>query len=397
MSKDNFDGEIDRVLPEIIRIRRDIHAHPELSFRETRTSALVQDFLKGLGYDVRSNMATTGVLGYLKGSSQNKTIAFRADMDALPVAEATGLPYSSRTEGTAHACGHDGHTAILLGFAKLLGEHPELARVNVKLIFQPAEESGGGGKKMCEEGALADPNVDAIFALHDWPFLKVGEIGIKYGSMMANSDGFKIRINGKGGHAGYPHEAVDPIPITAKVIENFQTIVSRLKNPISPGVLTVGKIHGGTAGNVIPDSVELEGTVRTLDESTRSLVLDSVKKVLESTTSMFGANYELKVTQGYPATVNHDKMVDLVIEAGKESLGESYVKILPSPSMGAEDFAFYLQRVPGAIFRLGIKSDDGGHSVPLHSSRFDFNDNAIKYGIRMFYSILSRFAAGYKG
>lgn len=386
--REKVEDAVDQCLPEVIEIRRDIHQHPELGFKEHRTSLKVTNWLErcGIKFD---RVAETGIVGLLHGGEHGKTVLLRADMDALPVTEDTGVPYESASPGIAHACGHDGHTAILMGAAKVLSELRNDMRGNVKFVFQPAEEGGGGGEKMCQENVLENPHVDAAFALHGWPDLLVGQIGLKYGVMMANADRFEVTVYGKGGHAARPHKAIDPIVMAAQVIDGFQTIVSRRKNPLAPAVITVGRIQGGSTHNVIPDSVSLWGTVRTLDEDTRTSIFDSMKRVVESVSYSFGAQApKLQIIRGYPATVNDDRMVRFVEEIAGEMFGDN-VKLIQEPSMGGEDFSYYLQRVPGAMFRLGVSS--GNSSASLHSAKFNFNDEAIRTGMLMMANIAIEF------
>jgi amidohydrolase len=367
----------------MVEVRRDIHQHPELAFEETRTSNLVAEWLDEMSFEVRRKVAGTGVVGLLRGPVNARTVAFRADMDALPIIENTGVPYSSLSPGKAHSCGHDGHTAILMGTAKMLAELRDQLKVNVKFIFQPAEEGGAGGEMMCREGVLADPPVEAIFALHSWPDLKVGQIGVKQGAFTSNSDSFEIIIYGKGGHAAHPHKTIDPIVMAAEIVSAFQTIVSRRISPFSPAVVTVGKLQGGTAPNVIPNSVAMQGTIRTLDEETRGKVIDSMRKIVESMAAMYSAPVpKVEFIKGYPATINDDRLADMILDVGRSALGEQNTLILPEASMGAEDFSFYLQNVPGAMFRLGTSSE-GRPAPPIHSSQFDFNDDAIRTGMLM--------------
>ncbi len=381
--KSKVEELVDRIASEVIEIRRDIHRHPELAFEEQRTSGKVQDWLRANDIEVRATIAGTGVIGLLRGTGNSKTVALRAEMDALPITEETGVSYTSENHGISHSCGHDGHLAILMGTAKILSMLRDGLKGNVKFIFQPAEERGNGGEKMCEEGALNDPLVSAVFALHSGPDLPVGEIGIRYGAMMASSEDFNITIYGKGGHAAHPHKAIDPIVMSAKVVEGFQTIISRRIRPLAPAVLTIGKIQGGSASNVIPDSVLMSGTVRAFDEDTRGQVLADMERVIGSVAQMFQAPPpKMEIVEGCPPTINDDRMVDLVARVGKSILGEDRVKTLPEPSMGSEDFSYYLQKVPGAMFRLGVASPDKEY-IPLHTARFDFNDNAIRTGLLM--------------
>jgi amidohydrolase len=394
-SRASLEKLIDGLLPEIVEVRRDIHQHPELACQEHRTSEKVASWLANNdGISIKRIANSTGVVGLLNEKSPGKTVALRADMDALPIIENTGASYASVERGRAHSCGHDGHTAVLMGTAKVLSKLRSELHGKVKFVFQPAEESGSteGASRMVKEGVLNDPRVDAIFALHSWPALNAGEVGVRYGVMMANTDTFKVTLYGRGGHAARPEEAIDPIVMSAKVIESIQTIISRGTSPLAPAVITVGKIEGGSTSNVIPDSVSLLGTVRTLDDGTRTRIFDSMKRVVESTASMFRApTPELEITKGYPATVNNDKMASLVERVARELLGEANVKTITQPTMGGEDFSYYLQNVPGAMFRLGVASSNEDHNAPLHSARFNFNDDAIRTGILVMTGIVFEF------
>ncbi len=380
-----------KIAPEIVKLRHDIHAHPECGFEEVRTSSLVADHLKALGLEVKTGVAKTGVVGLLRGNKGGGTVALRADMDALKMQERSGLPYASKTKERMHACGHDGHTAILMGVAKLLTEMRGRIKGNVKFIFQPAEEGGGGGRIMCEEGVLRNPKVDAVFALHSWPFTEVGTIAIKYGVMMAAADAFKLVIKGNGTHGAYPHKGVDPVVISAKVIENLQAIISRERDPLEPAVITVGSIHGGTARNVIPDQVVMEGTVRTLDPESRLEISQAMRRVIAGTAKAFRASYRFRYIDGYPPTINHNGMVDLVHEVAEEALGRGNVRRLEEASMGGEDFSYFLQAVPGAMFRLGVGRPGVSDPTPLHNPRFNFNDEAMEPGIAVLASVALRF------
>ncbi len=381
---------MDVFLPQIVEIRRDIHAHPELGYEEHRTSAKVTDWLQANGLEIERNVAGTGVVGVLRGIHDGRTVALRADMDALPITENSGAPHASKEGGKAHACGHDGHTAILMGTAKLLSMLRSELRGNVKFIFQPAEEGGGGGNRMCKEGVLENPKVDAIFALHSWPDLNVGEVGIRYGVMTAYSDRFELTMIGKGGHAARPERAIDPIVMAAKVVEALQSIVSRRTSPLAPVVITVGKIQGGSAANVIPDSVSMQGTIRTLDEATREKVHTSIREVANAIANMFSApEPKLDIRKGYPTLVNNDQTTKLTENAAREIVADK-VKIIDKPSMGGEDFSYYLQKVPGTLFRLGVFSKEN-HTASLHTAGFDFNDEAIRTGMLMLTGVVFKF------
>ncbi|MBI3267704.1 MAG: amidohydrolase [Planctomycetes bacterium] len=376
---------------EITTLRRDLHAHPELRFEEERTGAAIARELEAAGLEVRRGVAKTGVVGLLRGARPGPTVALRADMDALPLTEETGLPYASTHPGRMHACGHDGHVAMLVGTARVLaGMRGELSG-SVKFFFQPAEEGGHGGLRMCEAGVLEDPRVDAIFALHDWPFLPVGDIGIRYGPMMAATDSFAIEVLGQGGHAAYPHKVVDPILLACRIVEGLQSIVSREVNPVDAVVVTVGKLHAGTAVNIIPNFARMEGTVRSMSVAGRESALAAVARIAEGTATAHRGRVKVEITPGYPPTVNHDAACDLVRAAAEEVVGAARVSILGEPSMGGEDFSYYLQRVPGAMFRLGIARGAVEAEPALHTTTFNFNDDAIEVGIRTLAGTALRF------
>jgi amidohydrolase len=383
-----LDQLIDAILPEVEAVRHDLHRHPELGYDLEQTARMVQEFLAPLEVEVRAGIAQTGVVATIQGTPAGPTVALRADMDALPILEQTGVDYPSAHEGRMHACGHDGHTAILLGTAKVLAQCRNQLHGTVKLLFQPAEEGGAGGQAMCAEGVLRDPPVDAIFALHAWPGLEAGQIGITYGPMLAATDTFEIVVHGRGAHGAKPHEGLDPIVIAAKIVDHLQTIVSRERDPVDPVVVTVGQIHGGTATNIIPDDCFLAGTIRTLTPERRVATRDAVRRITEGTAATFRAVAEVTLREGYPPTINDAASVDYVAQIGADVLGAENVVSLPQPSMGGEDFAYYLQQVPGALFRLGV----GPGSAPLHNAHFNFNDAALRPGLRMMCHLALRFA-----
>jgi len=375
-------------LQRIVAFRHDLHAHPELGYKETRTSAKVAEELTRLGIQHRTGLAGgTGILAYLPATAnpdQAETIALRADMDALPIEEKTGLPYASGTKGVMHACGHDGHTSMLLGTATVLSQLPERP-FNILLIFQPAEEGGAGGMKMCEDGVL-DGKVlgkpaNRIFGLHGHPYTTVGQVSTCVGAMMASADSFTAYVHGKGGHAAMPHSTIDPIVIASQIVGAWQTIVSRTVSPMDAGVVTVGQFHAGVAHNVIPDSVMLEGTVRALKEETRSSMIAKVMTIAEGIAAVHGATLEIEWMQGYPVTRN---------DAQAESRWRTALttgfsgEVLPDPVvpvMGAEDFSFYGAKTKACFYWLGL-SPSKDHTYPnLHAPEFNFNDAAIPYGV----------------
>jgi amidohydrolase len=364
-----------------IDIRRHLCQWPEISGQEEKTSALVVSVLKQLGVPVKEKVGGFGVVGLIEGNGPGPTIAFRADMDALPLQDRKKAPYASKVPGVAHGCGHDVHTAILLGAAMVLSNVRESIPGRVKLIFQPAEESASGASRMMAEGALREPGVDCILALHCAPNLRVGEVGIKQGVTMAASDAFDIVILGKGGHAARPHETVDAVLVAANAISAIHQIVGRRIDPLTPAVITLGRVEGGTVRNVIAERVEIQGTMRCLDEEVRAKLMDAITEVLDGATHGMGAGYELTFTKRTPAVVNDGKVTTMVSGAAAEILGAGAVRPIEVPSMGGEDFAFYLSQVPGCFVRLGTGGEREETCHPLHSGQFDIDEGAIPAGI----------------
>lgn len=368
-------------LPDLIAIRHDLHEHPELAFDEHRTSGVVQAELGRLGIQFQAGLGKgTGVLGFLPATgTAAETVALRADMDALPIHENTGKPYASKTDGKMHACGHDGHTTVLLGTARVLASLPE-RKNNVLFVFQPAEENGGGGQYMVKDGVLEGqvlgPKADVIFGLHGYPGMTVGNVGTRTGPMMASSDEFWISVRGKGGHAAMPHLGFDPVMVSAQIITALQTIASRNVSPLDSIVCTIGSIHGGTATNIIPDTVELAGTIRTLRAETREYGEKRMREIVTGVAEALGASVEIRVNKGYPVTVNEPGAADR-FRATVDGLTPDI-----EPTMGAEDFSYYGQTTPACFFWLGLVPD-GHNSYPnLHAPEFDFNDDAIPVGVR---------------
>jgi amidohydrolase len=318
------------------------------------------------------------VLGIIHGKAPGRVVGLRADIDALPIVEQSGLPYASRNHGMMHACGHDGHTATLLGAAKILAQLRDRFNGTVVCVFQPAEEDGGGGRKLLEEGALDGFAVEGFFALHAWPYLPLGTVGLRPGAMMAAIDDFEIHVHGKSGHAAHPLVAVDPVLISAHLILTLQSLVTHERHGADPAVLTVTMIHGGTADNIIPSEVKLNGTLRTMQADTRERLCRRLVEVVEQTAKTFGGTAEVTIERGYPTLVNHAEMLARVAKVAERVVGPAGVQELKEPSMGGEDFAYYLQKYPGAMFRLGV-----GPGPVLHSDAFNFNDAALEVGMRM--------------
>ena len=375
----------EKIREKVTLIRHDIHRHPETAYIESRTAGVIEKFLDDIGVITSKRYAGTGVTAVI-GSGNGHVVGLRSEMDALPVSDLSGVPYSSVNEGISHACGHDGHIAILLGTAWVLKQIENELRGTVKLIWQPAEEGGAGARKMIEEGVLNPPAPEAIFALHGWPSLDVGKAGYRFGAAMASTDNFEITAKGKSTHGAMPHAGVDPITISARIIEGIQLICSRMLNPLTPSVITVGTIHGGTTENIIPDEVKMTGTIRTIDPDTRSIIPSMMERMIVETAKASGGDAVFKLLAGYPPTINDYKATVFARDTLIDILGENNLVEIPEPVMGGEDFAYYLEKIPGTFLRLGI-----GNRPSLHNSSFDFNDEAIPFGIRIMAGIALRF------
>ncbi len=369
-----------RLEAQMIAWRRDFHQHPELGYEEVRTSGIVANHLRSLGLETRTGVGGTGVVGLLRGDHPGPTILLRADMDALPIPDAKSVSYRSTVEGKAHLCGHDAHTAMLMGAAQLLAERG-LHRGNVKFMFQPAEEGGAGADAMIRDGLLEDPKVDAAAALHVTPLMSVGHVGAARGSAWAATNPLKIKIIGKGGHAAGPHHTVDAIAVAAQVVTALQHIASRQVDPLDPVVVTIAKINGGFAYNAIAPEVELGGTVRTLNPQLREVMKEKIEKIVKGVTDAFGASYELELKDGYPVVVNDDAMFDLFTATCEEVLGSNGMEGV-RPTMGGEDFAYVARQVPAVMFRLGTRSGEET-SYSLHHPSFDLDESAMPLGTAM--------------
>jgi amidohydrolase len=384
---------IDEELPHLIGLRHDLHAHPELSYQEVRTSGVVQRELGEAGIDFVPELAGgTGVLGHLPGTA-GTSLGLRADMDALPILEETGLGYASKNPGKMHACGHDGHTTILLGTARILARLAREAPLPrpVTLVFQPAEEGGAGGKRMCEEGALdgsrIGPRVESMFGLHGYTESEVGSVGSRVGPLLAAADEVNIVIEGRGGHAAMPHTCVDPVICSAAILQTLQTIVSRNTNPLDSAVVTITRMTAGDAYNVIPDRVTLGGTVRSLQESTREQLEQRIKDVAAGIAAAHDCSVQVEYLRGYPVTRNDPKAYQRFETAAIGCLGGERVRPIEYPVMGGEDFSFYGEAVPACFFFLGLLPPGETEMPALHNARFNFNDEAIRTGIEVFCSL----------
>ena len=358
--------------------RRHIHAHPELGMETEGTAAFVERTLGGLGVAKVRRCARTGVVALVEGLADGpgRCVGLRADMDALPVTERSGLPFASTVAGCAHACGPDVHTACLLGAAALLQEMRGSFSGTAKLIFQPGEEGAGGARAMIGDGLMEGPKMDAVFMLHAWPDLPAGTVGLRRGPALAGTYGIRIRIRGRQGHAAHPHRCVDPILIAGHIICALQSVVARELSPLDGGVLTLGQISGGTAGNIIPEEVELKGTIRALKKDVGERILDSARRIVEGTAAMLRGSAELIAGESLPPIVNEDGPFEQMDSTFRALLGPERVSCLPEPVMGGDDFALLLEQVPGGHFRLGV-AGDGRPVHPLHSPDFYASDSCL--------------------
>ncbi len=374
---DDLDKRIDSILADVVAWRHDLHAHPELGFEEKRTAAFIAEQLTSFGLEVHTGLAGTGVVGVLRNGN-GPAIGMRADIDALPIQEATGLPYASRNPGRMHACGHDGHTAMLLAAARILAERKP--RGTFVFIFQPAEENEGGGRVMVEEGLFNRFPVDAVYGAHNWPGLACGHFAVHAGPVMAAFDTFEAIIEGRGSHGAMPHQGVDPITISGQLQTAWQAIVSRSISPTDPAVISVTQIHAGDAWNVIPDKLVLRGTVRSFDLKVRDLLETKMAQRAERICAAFDATCHFTYTRRYPPTINSAVEAQTARRVATLAAGQERVVIDRPPSMAAEDFAFMLEQKPGAYIWIGNGSEDGGRN--LHSPHYDFNDDVLPHGIR---------------
>jgi amidohydrolase len=365
--------------PRLIEIRRHIHAHPELSGAEYQTSAYVAGVLSSCGLHVKESVGRTGVLGELIGQgSDERLLGIRTDMDALPIQERTSLEFTSRSPGIMHACGHDVHTTVGLGTAMVLSQLGEALPGNVRFLFQPAEEIAQGASWMVQDGAM--DKVSAIVSLHVFPSITAGSVGIRYGALTAAADDLEIIITGESGHGARPHEAIDAIWIASQVITTLQQAISRTQNPLRPVVLTIGKIEGGRAPNVIADHVRLVGTVRSLHPETHANLPQWIEQIVAGICNSYGAGYQVNYKRGVPSVQNDAALTQLLESAAKEAWGCDRVEILLEPSLGAEDFSLYLQHAPGMMFRLGVGYKDK-LNYPLHHPQFEVDETAIVTGV----------------
>jgi amidohydrolase len=369
-----------KLAPRLIEIRRHIHSHPELSGQEYQTAAFVAGVLSSSGVHVQEGIGKTGVIGELQGTgNDNRLLAIRTDMDALPIQERTNLEYASRQKGIMHACGHDVHTTVGLGTAMILSQLAEELPGKIRFLFQPAEEIAQGANWMVADGAMKD--VSAVLSVHVFPSIPAGSIGVRYGALTAAADDIEIIIIGESGHGARPHEAIDAIWIASQVITTLQQAISRTQNPLRPVVLSIGKINGGRAPNIIADQVQLLGTVRSLHPETRANLPKWIEKIVANVCNSYGARYQVNYRQGVPSVQNDYTLTQLLQSSAEEAWTSDRIQVLPEPSLGAEDFSVYLEHAPGSMFRLGVGYKDRSINHPLHHPQFEVDESAIITGV----------------
>lgn len=388
-------ADAEAVLPDVVALRRRIHAEPELGLELPRTQEAVLEALAGLDLEVATGGRTSAVVATLRGARPGPTLLLRADMDALPLEEDTGLPFASRQPGRMHACGHDAHVAMLAGAARVLAARRDELAGSVKLLFQPGEEGFGGARILIEEGLLdAAPRVDAAFAIHVDPTLPAGTVAARPGAILAAADLVSIDLVGKGGHASMPHHAIDPIPVACELALAFQSLVTRRVDVFDPAVLTIARIQAGTAANVIPETASLLGTLRTVSEHTRAQMHEGIRRVASGIAAAHGVEAKVHVVAGYPVTLNDAGFLDLARATASDLLGGARWIDMRAPIMGAEDFSYVLQRVPGALVFLGARPDGDGPAAAIHSNRMLLNESALSAGVALHAAVALRYLGG---
>ena len=372
---------------ELINIRRELHRNPELGGYEYKTMDKICSYLDSWGVEYQKRIAETGVVAIVRGKNKKQDnaacIGIRADMDALPIKEETNVDFKSINEGTMHACGHDAHTAIALYTAKVIKSMESQLMGDVKFFFQPAEETTGGAERMIKEGCLKNPDVKYVFGLHVDPCLETGKISIKYGKMMASSDELRVKVYGKSTHGAHPHNGIDPIVIASNIVVSMQTLVSRNISPLNSAVLTMGSIHGGTGGNIIPDEVEMVGILRTLDPETRLFMKNRIAEIVESIPKALGGEGRLQIRESYGALINNDEAVNSIKETAVKILGEYNVVNLEYPNMGTEDFSYFCQNAKACFFNLGCRNENINAVHPIHSSKFMLDEACLEIGVKL--------------
>ena len=382
---DHLRAEIDELVPDLIAVRRDLHEHPELAFEEVRTAHIVAQRLRALGLEVQTGVAKTGVVALLRGegtNAQTKTLALRADMDALPIQELNTVDYRSQLDGKMHACGHDGHTAIALAVADILSKRRHQLKGNVKFLFQPAEEKIGGAHVMVEEGAMHD--VDSIIGLHLFSTFPLGHVGVRQGPVFASADMLELTIHGRGGHAAMPQDAVDPIVIAAQIITALQNLISRETSPFSPAVITIAQMHAGTAFNIIPETAELRGTMRAFSPEHRAYLTRRVQEVASGIAGAMGGSCTVEVHSGCPPCINDPAMAELVKRAAIATVGESRVDTSETVlTAGSDDMSYFLQSAPGCYFLVGTRNEAKGANYAHHHPRFNIDEDMLPVAVEV--------------
>ena len=380
--------------PDVVRLRRAIHRQPELGLQLPRTQAAVLQALDGLDLRVRKGERLTSVVATLDGGRPGPSLLLRADMDALPVHEETGLAFASEVEGVMHACGHDAHVAMLVGAARLLARRRDQLAGRVVFMFQPGEEGYHGARFMLEEGLDGSAAPAAAFALHGGARFPAGVVGTRPGPILASGDTIEVVIHGRGGHASAPHDCLDPIPIACEIVQALQTFVTRRVDAFDPAVITIAKIEAGSTRNVIPETATMLGTIRTVSDRTRERVLDGVEHLVKGLAAAHGAEAAVKLIRGYPVTVNDEHMTTFASRVAAELLGDDRVRLMPTPMMGSEDFSYVLRQIPGALMFLGTRPDGDGPAIPNHSNRMVVNEAAMATGVALHAAMALSFLDG---
>ncbi len=392
MNKTTLLDDARQLLPDTIDLRRRIHANPELGLELPETRRAVLDSISDLDLEITLHERTSGVVAVLQGGRPGRTVLLRGDMDALPMPEDTGLPFASKTANTMHACGHDSHVAMLAGAARLLAGRRDAIAGKIVFMFQPGEEGHAGAHFMIREGVLE--GVDAAFAIHIDPRLGAGRVATRSGALLASADVLEIKLKGRGGHASMPHDAIDPVTVSCEIVQALQSFITRRVNVFDPVVLTITTIEAGTATNVIPEAARLAGTLRSVSERARERAHAGIERIAKGVAAAHEVEAEVNIVRGYPVTVNDADSTDLALETAREQFGENAAVQMPTPMMGAEDFSFVLQKVPGAMLFLGARPDDIEHPLPCHSNRMQINEDAMAHGIALHAAIAERYLNG---
>lgn len=381
MIREGLKNEIMDMKEWLVSVRRDLHMYPELGLEENRTSTMIKKYLDNMNIDYETYEGQTSVVGIIRGEYPGKTIAIRADMDALPILEKNDVVYKSKNHGVMHACGHDAHTTILLGAGKILNSIKQELHGNIKLLFQPAEETVGGADRMVKAGCMENPKVDYVIGLHVMPNHPCGIIETKYGALNGASDGISITIRGRQAHGAYPDLGVDAIAIAGQVITALQNVVSRNVSPLDSAVLTLGTIKGGVKGNVIADEVKITGTLRTINPNTRRNVKERIKAIVTNIADSFGGEGKVEIEEGYAALINSSEVVEEIISTVKENFGEEALVIKEMPSLGVEDFSYFIDAAKGAFYHLGCGNVEKDITAPLHNECFDIDEDCLPLGV----------------